>query len=87
MYFRILTNEPSNERPHVHVGLGKGAGRAAMKVWIDIIEIAKLKGTWPSRKMKAALNVIEQNQDDLLAEWVKIHGSTNPTRITLPHRA
>lgn len=79
MRIQIYTNEPTGEMPHVHVKIGKGPGRASIKVLLgDDPEIVKLKGHFPGSKMDMALRTIRANKDALLAEWTKLHGETKP---------
>lgn len=80
MFIRIYPNEAATERPHVHVTLGRGAGRSKMKVWLDTLSVNKVAGDWPSKKMKDALDTIDINREYLLEEWAKMFGSTAPIR-------
>ena len=80
MFIRIYPNEAATERPHVHVTLGKGAGRARMKVWLDTLVMNKASGDWPRKKIEMALKNIELNQEYLLEEWAQMFGGTKPIR-------
>lgn len=80
MFIRIYQNESATERPHCHVTLGRGPGRARMKVWLDTMSVNKVSGEWPRKKMKDALDTIDVNREYLLDEWAQMFGGTDPIR-------
>ena len=64
--FYFFSSEES--RPHIHVGLQSGTKIPEMKIWLDTLEVARLKGF--SRKAEnQILKFVRQNQDLLLEEW------------------
>lgn len=66
--FYIYTRD--HEPPHVHVKSQDGMAKFAIADSIELIENAGMK----PKDLKLAEAIIEDNHDNIVNEWVKIHG-------------
>ncbi len=55
-------------RPHIHVGLHTGAKVPQIKIWLDTLEVAYLKG-FSKKAEKQIVNFVKQNHELLLNSW------------------
>ncbi len=65
--FYIYTRD--HQPPHVHVVSSDGSAKFAIEEEIKLIENAGVK----PKDIKLAESIIEDNRDNILREWVKIH--------------
>lgn len=66
--FYIYTRD--HQPPHVHVVSQDGMAKFAISEEIELIDNAGMK----SKDLKLAESIIEDNRENILKEWVKIHG-------------
>lgn len=66
--FYIYTRD--HQPPHIHVVSQDGTAKFAITDTIKLIDNAGMK----SKDLKLAESVIEDNRENILKEWVKIHG-------------
>ncbi len=67
--FYIYTRD--HQPPHVHVVSADGSAKFAIEDEIRLLENAGIK----SKDLKLAESIIEENRENILKEWVKIHGN------------
>jgi hypothetical protein len=56
------------ERPHVHVGEGKGISSSDAKIWLDTLTVAA-RGRFNQRQLNKALRVAREHQEQWLSIW------------------
>jgi len=56
------------ERPHAHVGEGKGIRSSDAKIWLDTLTVAT-SGRFNQRKLSKALRIAREHQEQWLAIW------------------
>lgn len=56
------------ERPHAHIGEGKGITSSDAKIWLDTLTVAT-RGRFNQRQLNKALRVARENQAQWLAIW------------------
>jgi Domain of unknown function (DUF4160) len=69
--FYFFSNE--GPRPHIHVGLDGAKGGPEIKIWIDTVEVAKVRGFSQKLVQKAEKFVLE-NKGFFLEEWENYFG-------------
>ncbi|MCM1030738.1 MAG: DUF4160 domain-containing protein [Oscillibacter sp.] len=66
--FYIYTRD--HQPPHVHVTSQDGIARFAIEDVVKLIDNAGMK----QKDLKLAESIIEDNRENILNEWTKIHG-------------
>ena len=66
--FYIYTRD--HRPPHIHVASQDGMAKFAITEEIELLDNAGMK----SKDLKLAESIIEDNKENILKEWVKIHG-------------
>ncbi|MBZ0318995.1 MAG: DUF4160 domain-containing protein [Anaerolineae bacterium] len=68
--FMIYTNEPANERPHVHIIKDD---RDA-KIWVDEPEFVKGADLFKAKEVREIMEMVKEYQSFFLEKWEEIHG-------------
>ena len=66
--FYIYTRD--HQPPHVHVVSQDGTARFAVTDTVELLDNAGMK----NKDLKMAEAIIEENKENIVKEWVKIHG-------------
>ncbi len=66
--FYIYTRD--HQPPHIHVASQDGMAKFSISEEIVLIDNAGMK----SKDLKLAESIIEDNKENILKEWIKIHG-------------
>lgn len=66
--FYFYSHEP-NEPPHVHIDRGE----AAIKVWLETVEVAKSRG-FRSHGINGIVAMVEEHRAHLLEAWHEYFG-------------
>ena len=66
--FYFYSHEP-NEPPHVHVDRGE----ATIKVWLDVVEVARSRG-FRAHEINNILAMVEEHRVELLEAWHEYFG-------------
>lgn len=66
LYF--FSHEP-NEPPHIHIDRGE----ATIKVWLDVVEVAKSRG-FRAHEIGGILTMVEEHKAKLLEAWHEYFG-------------
>ncbi|MBN8809484.1 MAG: DUF4160 domain-containing protein [Sphingomonas sp.] len=66
--FYFYSHEP-NEPPHVHVDRGE----ATIKVWLQLVEVAKSRG-FRAHEINDILAMVEEHREKLLEAWYEYFG-------------
>ena len=66
--FYFFSHEP-NEPPHVHIDRGE----ATIKVWLEVVEVAKSRG-FRAHEIGWFVAMVEVHRDHLLEAWHEYFG-------------
>lgn len=66
--FYIYTRD--HQPPHVHVVSQDGMAKFSVSEEIELLDNVGMK----SKDLKLAESIIEDNRENILKEWIKIHG-------------
>lgn len=66
--FYIYTRD--HQPPHIHVASQDGMAKFSISEEIELLDNAGMK----SKDLKLAESIIEDNKENILKEWIKIHG-------------
>jgi Domain of unknown function (DUF4160) len=66
--FYFFSHEP-NEPPHIHIDRGS----ATIKVWLEVVEVAKSRG-FRAHEIGGILRMVDENRALLLEAWHEYFG-------------